>query len=135
MIGDRLKEERERLGLTQPVLAAQAGTKKGTVINWEKGASSPTAVQLQALTSLGLDVLFVVTGERSALAMTEDEQELVGLFRGAPLAVKAAAIGALKSAGAAPQKNIQKVKKGVGQQFNAGVGTVTSGDITNSRKT
>lgn len=133
MIGDRLKSERERLGLTQPVLAAQAGTQKGTVINWEKGASSPTAVQLAALSALGLDVLYVVTGERSAVAMSSDEQELVGLFRSAPLAVKAAAIGALKSAGG-QQSNIQKVKKGVGQQFNAGVGTVTSGDITNAGK-
>ncbi|MEO1820434.1 helix-turn-helix transcriptional regulator [Pseudomonas sp.] len=133
MIGDRLKSERERLGITQPVLAAQAGTKKGTVINWEKGASSPTAVQLEALAVLGVDVLYVVTGEKSPLAMNSDEQELVSLFRAAPLAVKAAAIGALKSAGG-QQKNVQKVKKGVGQQFNAGVGTVTSGDITNSGK-
>lgn len=96
MIGERLKAERERLKLTQPVLAAQAGTKKGTVINWEKGASSPTAAQLAALAVIGVDVQFVITGQTSTSALSVEEQELIALFRAAPLTVKGAAIGALK---------------------------------------
>lgn len=65
MIGERLKEERKRLGLTQPGLAEVAGAAKRTVIDWEKGVSSPTAAQLEALARVGMDVLYVVTGERS----------------------------------------------------------------------
>lgn len=64
MIGERLKNERQRLGLTQPALAEAAGAAKRTVIDWEKGVSSPTAAQLEALARMDLDVLYVVTGQR-----------------------------------------------------------------------
>lgn len=64
MLGERLKEERERLGLTQPDFADVASAKKRTLIDWEKGVSSPTAVQLSALSSIGVDVLYVLTGQR-----------------------------------------------------------------------
>src|SRR5690349_1141193 len=66
MIGGRLKEERERLELTQPSFAEAAGAKKRTVIDWEKGVSSPTAVQLAALAAVGVDALYVLTGTRLA---------------------------------------------------------------------
>lgn len=69
MIFERLREERERLKLTQPVFAELAGVKKRTVIDWEKGISSPTAVQLSALSSAGVDVLYVITGQRSSPAI------------------------------------------------------------------
>lgn len=66
MIGERLREERERLELTQPAFAEAAGAKKRTLIDWEKGVSSPTAVQLSALAEIGADVLYILTGQRSA---------------------------------------------------------------------
>ena len=65
MIYERLKEERERLGLTQPDFAAIAGAKKRTLIDWEKGVSSPTTVQLSALVAIGVDALYILTGIRS----------------------------------------------------------------------
>lgn len=58
----RLRSERERLGLTQPQLAEIAGAAKRTVIDWEKGVSSPTGVQLAKLAAAGVDVLYVLTG-------------------------------------------------------------------------
>lgn len=60
-----MKFERERLGLTQPGVAALTQVGKTTVINWEKGASSPTALQLEALSQAGFDVLYIITGLRS----------------------------------------------------------------------
>jgi transcriptional regulator with XRE-family HTH domain len=65
MIGDRIKEERERLGLTQPVFAEAAGAAKRTLIEWEKGSTSPNAVQLSALAAIGVDVQYILTGMRS----------------------------------------------------------------------
>jgi len=65
MIGLRLKEERERLGYTQPVFAELAGATKRTLIYWEQGISSPTAVQLARLSEIGVDVLYVLTGQRA----------------------------------------------------------------------
>ncbi|MCK9987624.1 MAG: hypothetical protein AzoDbin1_04096 [Azoarcus sp.] len=63
MIGERLKAERERLGLTQPQFAEAAGAAKRTLIEWEKGTTSPSAVQLSALSKIGVDVTYVLTGE------------------------------------------------------------------------
>ena len=103
-VHERLCIERERLGVSQSRLGAIAGVGKTTVINWEKGASSPTAVQLSELAAAGLDVLYVITGTRVGgvvppPTLTDDERELLRLFRAAPLAVKAAAIGALSAQG------------------------------------
>ena len=68
MLGNRLREERDRVGMTQPVFAEAAGAKKRTLIDWEKGVSSPTATQLEALAAIGVDVLYVLTGRRAPAA-------------------------------------------------------------------
>lgn len=82
----RLKMERERLGLSQSRLADLASVGKTTVINWEKGVSSPDATQLHAMTAAGIDVLYVVTGERSQDAaevdlLPADERVLIDAYR------------------------------------------------------
>lgn len=83
MIGNRLREERERLGLTQPVFAELAGAKKRTLIDWEKDVSSPTAVQLAQLAAAGADVLYILTGQRSRAQPAHDaaEQVLLDSYR------------------------------------------------------
>lgn len=63
-IGDRLKEERERLGFNQTDFAAKAGASKNSQYNYEKGERSPDATYLAAVAEKGVDVLYVVTGER-----------------------------------------------------------------------
>ncbi|MDF3932957.1 helix-turn-helix domain-containing protein [Pseudomonas citronellolis] len=132
-IGERLKEERERLSFTQPALAAIAGTTKKSQIDYEKDLTQPKAGYLAAVARIGLDVQYVVTGERAAGSLTPDEQELLANFRAAPLAVKAAMMAA-GAAGSAGAHNVQKVKKGVGQQFNGPVGSVATGDVVNHGK-
>jgi len=62
MLHERLREEREKNKLTQQAAADIAGVSKRTVIDWEKGVSSPTAVQLSALSEQGFDVGYIVTG-------------------------------------------------------------------------
>lgn len=64
-LGARLKAERERLGYSQTDFAALAGASKHAQINWEKGVAAPNATVLSAWATHGLDVLYVVTGERS----------------------------------------------------------------------
>jgi transcriptional regulator with XRE-family HTH domain len=73
MIGPRLKEERERIGLTQEAFSEAAGGKRRTLIDWEKGVSSPTAVQLSALSRIGVDVLYVVTGQRQGQTQSQSQ--------------------------------------------------------------
>jgi len=66
MIGKRLKEERERLGFKQPDFALIAGASKRTLIDWEQGKTSPSAVQLSALSDAGADAQYIITGTRHA---------------------------------------------------------------------
>ena len=96
-VADRFKSERERLALTQPRVADLTGVGKTTVINWEKGLSSPTAVQLSALAEVGLDVLYVITGQRTGgasappppRAVSEGDRILLDNFHAAPAQVQA----------------------------------------------
>lgn len=83
-IGDRLKEERSRLGLSQTDLGAVGGVGKTTQINYEKGERSPDATYLAAVAAKGIDVLYVVTGHRvpkAADSLTSDEALLIQRFR------------------------------------------------------
>lgn len=64
-IGERLREERERLGLSQPKFAAIAETTKQTLFSWETGKTAPDGFQLSLLSAGGVDVLYVLTGSRS----------------------------------------------------------------------
>lgn len=59
---ERLKEERERLGYTQPAFAALAGATKQAQLKWEKGETSPNAAALSAWSQVGLNLLYVFTG-------------------------------------------------------------------------
>lgn len=64
-VGERLREERARLSMTQPQFAELASVRKGTQISWEKDASSPTAHALVAFAEAGADVLYILTGKRT----------------------------------------------------------------------
>ena len=64
-IGDRLRAERERLKLSQAELAESGGVKPLTQHSYEKGSSYPNADYLAKVNDLGIDALYVVTGERA----------------------------------------------------------------------
>ncbi|MFN9585501.1 MAG: helix-turn-helix domain-containing protein [Pseudomonadaceae bacterium] len=100
-IGERLREERDRLGFNQTAFGAIGGVQKQAQLKYEKGERMPDAAYLEAVAKVGADVQYVITGQRSAAALSTDEEELLVRFRAAPLAVKAAAIGALQGAAGA----------------------------------
>ncbi|ALZ84724.1 MULTISPECIES: helix-turn-helix domain-containing protein [Pseudomonas] len=64
-IGSRLKEERERLGMSQGVFGEIGGVKTNAQVKYEKDERSPDALYLEALSRAGVDVSFVITGQRS----------------------------------------------------------------------
>lgn len=63
-IGQRLKEEREKLGLSQIGMAEKASVSRATQQNYEYDLRSPDAEYLAKVAALGVDVQYVVTGER-----------------------------------------------------------------------
>ena len=71
VIGERLKEERERLGLSQTALALIGGVGKTTQIKYEKGASSPDSSYLSAVSDEGVDIFYVLKGQRSGTATAQ----------------------------------------------------------------
>lgn len=64
-VGDRLIEERKRLNLNQADLGKIGGVGKTTQLNYEKGNSHPDAPYLSAIAQAGVDVLYVLTGQRT----------------------------------------------------------------------
>lgn len=63
--GERLREERIRIDVSQLSMAESCGVSRGTLATWEKGEQSPNAAALAVMASLGIDVLYVVTGQRA----------------------------------------------------------------------
>ncbi|WP_414705744.1 helix-turn-helix domain-containing protein [Pseudomonas sp.] len=71
-IGDRLRKERERLGLNQTAFAEAGGVQKRAQINYEKDERHPDAGYLAAIAVAGVDVLYVLTGQQSNLRPSVD---------------------------------------------------------------
>lgn len=70
-IGERLKEERERLGLSQEAFGEIGGVKKLAQRNYEKGNRMPDAGYLASIAEVGVDVMYVLTGQRNAPVQQE----------------------------------------------------------------
>jgi len=64
-IGARLREERERLGISQALFSWNAGVSRMSQVNYESGKRTPGAEYLRTVAEAGVDVLYVVTGKRS----------------------------------------------------------------------
>lgn len=63
--GERLRQERERLGLSQSTLAEKLGVHRNTVVRYEAGKREPAVEYLSALAELGADFGFLLSGERT----------------------------------------------------------------------
>lgn len=89
-IGDRLREEREALGKTQSDMAAVAasmdvpGATRQSQAKYEKGLASPSAAYMAAVATAGIDVLYVLTGQRDGKGIPKldaAEQVLLDSYR------------------------------------------------------
>lgn len=63
--GERLREERLRLNLSQTAFGATAGVTKKSQMLYEAGERSPDGVYLAAIAAAGADVLYILTGSHS----------------------------------------------------------------------
>lgn len=81
--GERLKEERNALNMNQQTFADRAGVSKTTQFNYEKGLRQPDATYLAALSEMGVDVMYVLTGSRSlnSKPLAPDETALLDNYR------------------------------------------------------
>jgi len=116
-IGERLKEERERLGLTQTEFAALGGAGRKTQFNYESGERTPDAAYLAAIAEAGADVLYILTGQRNPnlddprpappkYTPPPDEEWLMDAYRHSSSEVKAVIMGATKAAALAARDSM-----------------------------
>ena len=91
--GPRLREERERLGMTQRVFGDIGGVEPNAQGKYESGERTPRADYLAALAAQGMDALYVLSGVRTPAPLgnlTQDEADLLGAFRQLPVDDQAA---------------------------------------------
>ncbi|MBN1085319.1 helix-turn-helix transcriptional regulator [Erwinia aphidicola] len=123
LIGSRLREEREKTGMSQDAMSSVFGVSTKTWGKYERGVTAPDAGTLNLLgTQCGLDVFYVLYGNRSKSIpdITDDEIELIKTYRAAPLMVKAAALAAL-TAGSSASNSLNVSGQGnrvAGRDFN-----------------
>lgn len=92
-IGGRLREERDRLDLSQDEMAERGGVKRAAQSNYERGDRCPDAQYLAALSVAGLDVQYVVTGVRSGnKAVSVQQSKVLDAFNAAGPQAQAAGL-------------------------------------------
>ena len=92
-IGPRLREERERLGMTQRVFGDIGGVEPNAQGKYESGERTPRVDYLAALAARGVDALYVLSGIRTPApreGLSTDESGLLGAFRQLPVDDQAA---------------------------------------------
>lgn len=80
--GTRLREERIRLGLDQEGFGLLGGVKKNAQSNYENGLRKPDSDYLAGIAAAGVDVLYVLTGNRTPVSdLSSKESALVENYR------------------------------------------------------
>lgn len=79
--GERLREERERLGFNQTDFAALGGLTKLTQLNYEQNKRAPDGTYLAAIAKVGADVQYIITGQRSGERLPSREAALLDNYR------------------------------------------------------
>ena len=123
---ERLREIRKGMNLTQADFGALAGVTVTAQLNYEKGTRNPDTAYLERLAAHGVDVVYLLTGERiprGAAALSEAEAALIARYRSGSPALR----GYLQELGQAPASGSNAVTIGgdVGQQV-AGDQSVTA---------
>ena len=131
-ISDRLVECRKALGLSQQAVADHVGIAARSQRNYESGERSPDADYLSALAVLGMDVLYLLTGQRSGIGeqaakLTAEEEAMLGYFRDASKEARRKALLALLGESSPGANHVG----GTHSQHSSGAGAIHIGGIGN----
>ncbi len=75
-----------------------------TYCSYEKGESMPKADALQLWAKIGVDVLYVITGQGTDRTLTPDEMMLLGSWRDSPEELRSAWLAFYRAYGKAVRK-------------------------------
>ena len=79
--GDRLEEERQRLGLGKGEMARAGGVSAAAYTNYLKGERTPDLAALQAWAKAGVDPLYITIGQRMLALLSPEEEVILGGYR------------------------------------------------------
>mgnify|MGYP002738462283 CR=1 FL=1 len=121
--GERLRSERERLGLTQQAMADAAGVRREMWSKYERGVAVPGGDVFEALAGLRVDLMFVLTGDYLSVAQAKavagisnsptsanlppDEQLLLEAYRGMAAPARKELLAELLTGGKKPKAKPQ----------------------------
>ena len=83
-IGSRLRQERERLGLSQKVFGEIGGVEANAQGKYENGGRAPKADYLSRVAEKGVDILYVLTGVATPMQLEnrrQIEEKVLGDYR------------------------------------------------------
>ena len=113
----RLVEERTRLGISQADMAAAGDIPPRTYQDWERGVSPIKAERFVLLAAVGVDVLYVLTGQRGVDTvglLSAEESALVDNYRAAS-PVHQASLRAVGASFAEQDKRKEQARKASNQ--------------------
>lgn len=90
LIGTRLMSERLRLGVTRKQAASLCGLTNSAIFAWENNKTLPSSECLRKLAPTGIDIQYVVTGER-VMKLSAEECTLITNLRQSPRQLRNAA--------------------------------------------
>lgn len=98
-IGTRIKQRREELGITQPILAQLVGVSKGSIGNYESGVSNPNEpILIKLFEALHCDANYLYQDyihidndtKNSENKITQHERDIITAYREQPESVQIA---------------------------------------------
>lgn len=84
-LGERLRQERTRLGLSQAAFGDAGGVKKFAQSNYENGKRHPDALYLESVSKIGADIQYIVTGVHSSNSGSGEYSEALRIEDGSPV--------------------------------------------------
>lgn len=85
LIGERIRERRKELGITQDELANRVGVKKTSISNYEVNTNSPPEkVIIKLMEALDCDANYLFGGCDEQIIVTPHEQKLIKAYRQMP---------------------------------------------------
>jgi transcriptional regulator with XRE-family HTH domain len=98
---ERLKEERVRLDLNQSEFGELCGVKKLAQFHYEKGDRFPDVSYLMQALRIGVDVNYLLTGQRTITTLSNEEVQVINMYREADVQAKKDVLGVLFATGRA----------------------------------
>lgn len=80
-IGERIKEERNRLGFSQEKMAEIAGVTRASQIKYEGNKRNPDSEYLTKIASAGVDIQYVLVGNHLVTIRSEFDPQTLAIAR------------------------------------------------------